>query len=104
MREKFNEEKAIEFFKKVEGSPYGFHNFLFGWVDTPNDNWPLILPKALAPIAFSILEKIDKTVTDIFFSAAANKHLGTEGLNVTEIAVEAGKRNMTVSDVLAVVE
>jgi len=34
-RKKFNVTAAVEFFKKVEGLPYGYHNFLFGWIDTP---------------------------------------------------------------------
>ena len=29
-RKKFNQTAAEEFFKKVEGLPYGYHNFLFG--------------------------------------------------------------------------
>lgn len=104
MRKKFNETAAKEFFYKVEGMPYGYHNFLYGWVDTANENWPRVLPKALVPVVFSLLERIDKNVTDIFFSEALNIRLGTKGLNITEIAVEAGKRNMTISDLMAVVE
>lgn len=30
IREKFNETAAYEWFKGVEGLPYGYHNFLFG--------------------------------------------------------------------------
>lgn len=51
-----------------------------------------------------MIERIDKNVTDTFFSEALNKHLKTEGLNITELAVEAGKRNMTISDAMAIVE
>lgn len=36
VRAKFNVTAAIEFFKSVEGTPYGIHNFIFGWIDTPN--------------------------------------------------------------------
>merc|ERR1711990_794694 len=32
-------------FNQTEGLPYGYHNFLYSWVDTPEKNWPLILPK-----------------------------------------------------------
>jgi len=77
-RKKFDEKKAIEWFYKVEGLPYGYHNFLYGWIDTPEQNWPMILPKDLVPVAFSIIEKIDKNLTDTFFTAALNKHLGTK--------------------------
>lgn len=36
-------DKAVEFFKSVEGLPYGYHNFLFGWLDD--------VPKNIPPIA-----------------------------------------------------
>jgi len=31
---KFNEKAAQDFFFETEGVPYGYHNFLFGWIDT----------------------------------------------------------------------
>ena len=34
IRKKFNELAAIDFFFKTEGLPYGYHNFLYGWIDT----------------------------------------------------------------------
>jgi len=43
-RAQFDEKAANDFFFQTEGLPYGFHNFLYGWVDTANDNWPPILP------------------------------------------------------------
>jgi hypothetical protein len=33
-RKIFDEQAAIKFFQETEGLPYGFHNFLFGWLDT----------------------------------------------------------------------
>lgn len=51
-RAQFNETAAIEYFNKVEGLPYGFHNFLYGLVDTPYDNWPTIMPKDFVPVVF----------------------------------------------------
>jgi hypothetical protein len=81
-RAKFNETAAIEFFLGTEGLPYGYHNFLFGWIDTPEDNWPPLLPKGFVPIIFSILEKVLPSTVDIFFSQAINKRLGTKGLTI----------------------
>lgn len=106
MRAKYNDTSAIEFFNKVQGLPYGYHNFLYGWIDTPEDNFPEILPKDLVPIAFTILEKIDKNLTDLFFTQSLNKKLGTEGLDISGIAGEASKRSppMNVSDVMAMTE
>jgi len=106
MRAKYNDTAALEYFSKVQGLPYGFHNFLYGWIDTAEDNFPRLLPKDLVPIAFSIIEKLDKNTTDIFFAQSLNKKLGTEGLDIAGIANEASKRSppMNVSDVMAMVE
>jgi hypothetical protein len=40
---KFNEKAANDWFFQTEGLPYGYHNFLFGWIDTPRDNLPPVL-------------------------------------------------------------
>lgn len=34
-RAQFNETAAREFFWRTEGLPYGYHNFLYSWIDTP---------------------------------------------------------------------
>jgi hypothetical protein len=65
-RAKFNETAAIEFFKMTEGLPYGYHNFLFGWIDTPEDNLPPLMPPGLVPIVLSIFEDFDNVTTNIF--------------------------------------
>lgn len=67
-RAKFDAESAYKFLVETEGLPYGSHNFLFGWIDTPNDNWPPLLPKGFTPIALSILEKTNPSRVDIIFS------------------------------------
>lgn len=103
-RSKFNETAAIEFFNKTERLPYGFHNFLFGWVDTPEDNIPPIIPPMLVPIVLSIYEDFDPLTADIFLAQALNHRLGTTGLNVKQVAGEAARRNMTLDDVMAIVE
>lgn len=67
-RAKFNETAAYEFFLTKEGNPYGYYNFLYGWIDTADSNWPPILPSYFVPIIFSILEKVAPTIVDQFFS------------------------------------
>lgn len=103
-RSQFNETAAQEFFFAHQGLPYGFHNFLMSMMDTSDDNIPLLLPKDLVGPAFSLLERIDKNLTDLFIGQSLNKHLGTEGLNITEIQIEANKRGMNFTDVAAIVE
>jgi hypothetical protein len=74
-RKKFNETAAQEFFFKTEGLPYGYHNFLYAWADTPMDNFPPLIPADLFTVVFSMLERISRNTTDIFFTEALNFHL-----------------------------
>ena len=103
-QEIFNETAAWEFFNEKAGDPYGYYNFLFGWIDTPFDNYPPLLPSFLLPIAFSVVEKIDYDTIDIFFNQAMNHRLGTTGLNISEITGAAADKNLTIDDVVAMVE
>ena len=91
----FNETAAQEFFFKTQGLPYGYHNFLFGWIDTPLENWPPLLPGGFMPILFSVLEDFIPSTVDIFYAQALNKRLGTTGLNVKQLAGYAAKQNQT---------
>ena len=67
-RAKFDEAAAIKFFKETEGLPYGYHNFLFGWLDTPELNFPPLIPHKLFPIVFAMLEELDPETIDIFYN------------------------------------
>jgi len=104
MRAKFNQTAAEEWFYSVEGLPYGYHNFLYSWVDTPELNWPYLLPKDIVPIVFAIIEKFDANLTSTFFTQSLNHKLGTKGLDIAGIAAEGAKRGLNVSDVMALVE
>lgn len=103
-RAKFDEKKANDFFHQTEGLPYGYHNFLYGWIDTANDNWPPILAKEFVPVMFKLIEDIKPTVAYNFFTEALNKRLGVDGKNISEIAMLAAEQNMSVEDVMAITE
>lgn len=81
-RKTWDNDKAIAFFNETEGMPYGYANFLYGWIDTAEDNWPPLLPVNFVPTMFSVVEKISPSTTAEFYDLAINKHLGTEGLNI----------------------
>lgn len=74
--EKFDEKAAQDFFFQTEGLPYGYHNFLYGWIDTAKDNWPPMIPNNGVPVVFSLIEKIDPTLSMNFFTEALNKRMG----------------------------
>lgn len=55
-RAKFDVAKAAQYFKDhLEGYPYGYHNFLMGWVDTPTQNFPSVLDPNFVLAMFSYL-------------------------------------------------
>jgi len=102
--DKFNATAAYESFQSMIGMPYGFHNFLFGWIDTPDHSYPSILsPEFLAP-AFAIVEQISPAAAEKVFTLPLNKRIGTEGLTVPEIAAKAAQMNLTMPDLYAIPE
>ena len=103
-RAKFNEKAANDFFFDTEGLPYGYHNFLYGWVDTANDNWPPLLAREFVPIMFKIVEDVDPKLAQNFYTSALNKRLGVENKNISEIAQIAAMQNKSVEDVMAMTE
>jgi predicted transcriptional regulator len=56
----------------------------------------MILPSEIVPQVFSLIEKYDRNLTDIFYTASLNFHLFNEykGLNISEVAAEGAKRNL----------
>jgi len=67
VRERFNETAANEYFFSTEGYPYGFYNFIYGWIDTPEDNFPPLMSAYFAPIVFGVLAKIAPVMADEYF-------------------------------------
>lgn len=104
LRASFDEKAANDFFFQTEGLPYGYHNFLYGWVDTANDNWPPLLPKEIVPVAFKLFEDLEPAKAYVFFTEALNKRLGVDGKNISEVAEIAAGRGMSIEDVMAMVE
>ena len=42
----------------TEGLPYGYHNFIYGWLDTAEDSLPPLMPRTAVPLIASIFEKV----------------------------------------------
>jgi len=100
----FNETSAYEWFKTVEGMPYGFHNFAFGWIDTPTQNFPTMLNSNFLMPAIQAVYKLMPDAINSVFLLSLNKHAGTVGLTLPELEVAAGAQNMTLLQLAAVVE
>lgn len=103
--EKFDEEAARKWFFETEGLPYGYHNFLFGWIDTVKDNLPPLLADEFAPVLFSMLEHIVPKTVNIFFNQALGKRLGLDAdATLADIAAEAASQGMSIQEVMAMPE
>ena len=103
-RQIWDNDKAVEFFKKNAGYPYGYHNLFFGWIDTARDNFPPPLTGELLMIGFAIADKLIPSTIDRVWNEALNMRLGTKGLNTAEVYAEAEKRGMTFSDLVTIPE
>lgn len=40
LRARFNETAAWEYARSLTGQPYGYHNLIFSWIDTIDQNYP----------------------------------------------------------------
>jgi hypothetical protein len=83
---KYNEQAARDFFFEMEGLPYGYHNFLYGWYDTYRSNLPPLMPNEFMPIVLAQYEKVNPKQVYRIFSAGLNIRMGTSGLTIPEIA------------------
>lgn len=99
----FDVNAAVEFWDQTGGLPYGFHTFMYGWIDTPRDNLPGLMPNQLIPIALSLYEHVAPKKEAIIYNAGINIRLGTEGLTTPELAAEAANQGMSLQDVMAIV-
>jgi len=76
LRTKFDSKKAWDWFGKTQGLPYGYHNFIFGWIDTAEDNWPPLLAREIMPVVGNVMEHVIPKKARILFTEALNKRLG----------------------------
>jgi len=106
----FDEKKAYQWFKTVEGLPYGFHNMIFSWLDTPHDNYPPPLSSEFFMVLGQFVETIVRDFTGNNFTTfdfvgqALNHRLGTKGLSITDAYMVAGQRGISFADLVTMPE
>lgn len=98
-RGRFNAEKALAFFREMEGLAYGYHSLLWGWVDTERENYPCLPPDFtrcmewnFLEVAFGLVERHVPAIADLLWREAFNLRVGTEGLTTSEVWMEVGKQ------------
>lgn len=101
---KYDVEKARDFFFELEGTPYGYHNFLYGWIDTYRSNLPPLMPMDMIPIILSQYEKIAPETVYRIFTAGLNKRMGTDNLDMAQVLGLAATQQKTVQDLMMEVE
>jgi hypothetical protein len=100
-RAKFNETAVYEEFKAYEGLPYGFHNFIFGWLDTGRNNFPDKISAEFMELALKMLEDYMPDAFRSLVGQGTNRRLGVSNFNVPQLSVEAAKQGLTLTEVLA---
>jgi hypothetical protein len=104
IRAKYNGTASLEFFNSVQGTPYGYHNFIFGWIDTVAGNYPPPLDGNVLLYVTILFQEIDKFYCDSVILMGLNKRLGTEDLDIYGIMAIIQQRNITFRELLTVPE
>ena len=104
-RKKLNVEKANEWFINVaEGLPYGYHNFIFSWIDTVDKNFPFIVTHEIVEFLFSIISYVKPDITNKFVTDGINKRLNVENLSFQEAIAEGARQGKSFEELLAMPE
>ena len=102
---KFDEEKAWKWFRQTEGMPYGFRNFLFTFVDEDNHNIPAVSDLDFVYYAFKTLTThLPQVQLQRLVQEALNWRLGTEGLDLQGIELEAARKGVSLKQLVNIPE
>ena len=104
-RNKLNADKAWAWFEnEMEGLPYGYHNFVFSWIDTEKDSFPFITTNEFEELFFSLLSKFYPAGFDLLAREGLNFRLNTTNLNFQQIITEAARKGLTFEQLMAIPE
>ncbi|XP_062018068.1 uncharacterized protein LOC133734426 [Rosa rugosa] len=104
IRAKFNETAAWEYARSMEGQPYGYHNMIFSWIDTIDENYPPPLDAHVIASVMTVWNQIKPTYAANLWNEALNKRLETQNLSFPEILVEVEKRGSSFDQLLTIPE
>eukprot|EP00669_Euglena_mutabilis_P002329 TRINITY_DN12949_c0_g1_i1.p1 TRINITY_DN12949_c0_g1~~TRINITY_DN12949_c0_g1_i1.p1 ORF type:complete len:232 (+),score=64.01 TRINITY_DN12949_c0_g1_i1:1-696(+) len=111
-RDRYNATAAAEILPRYLGTPYGFHNMLWAWLDTPTDNYPCLPPtfetcldwRVVMP-ALAYLDRLTHGfIGQKLWIEAFNKRLGTTNLTTAELFAAADKAGLSFADLASIPE
>jgi hypothetical protein len=94
----------MEWFRKVEGLPFGYQNFIFGWIDTIKDNYPPPMNAEIILYVVILMQYIDFDSCNNIILLGLNKRLGTEKLGIYEILDVLRAKKLTFEELLTISE
>ena len=101
-RNKLDVAKANAWFEnEMEGLPYGYHNFIYTWIDTPYNNFPFFTTAEIAEFLFSVVSLVYPPLSDLFVTESLNIRLGTQNLTFQQVMAEAARQGKSLEDLLA---
>eukprot|EP00698_Gefionella_okellyi_P019932 TRINITY_DN618_c0_g1_i4.p1 TRINITY_DN618_c0_g1~~TRINITY_DN618_c0_g1_i4.p1 ORF type:complete len:437 (+),score=50.80 TRINITY_DN618_c0_g1_i4:104-1414(+) len=118
LRTRFNNTAAVEFLTPLLGLPYGYQNFLFGWLDTPDGNFPFPMTSELLSVGLSLASQLFEDDVMLVFGEGLNQRIGVPGcctggnsttscpacLTIDELFQVMAKRNLTLGEVISMPE
>ncbi|GAA0151908.1 hypothetical protein LIER_10525 [Lithospermum erythrorhizon] len=93
LRAKFNVTAAWEYARSLEGKPYGYHNLIFAWIDTIEQNYPSPLDANLVASVMTVWNQLQPEYAANMWSEALNKRLGTEVLLILLVDISWNSGN-----------
>uniref|UniRef100_A0A7S0NDH2 Uncharacterized protein n=1 Tax=Hanusia phi TaxID=3032 RepID=A0A7S0NDH2_9CRYP len=108
VRVKFNATSAMREFEQLEGLRYGFYNLIFGWIDTPRNNFPYPLTPELLMVIFALADPIFRAIPSApsIWNEAMEKRLGLQEGNysTTEIYSMAQSKGLSFGKLMSLPE
>lgn len=104
LQEIFNASAAAEFFKSVEGLPYGNENFIYGWIDTMNGNYPPPLNAEEIPAVLVLGNALFPTFVNLGVGEGLNQRLNTFNLTIPQILNYCDEMNVSVVELITLPE
>eukprot|EP00271_Cylindrocystis_brebissonii_P009214 TRINITY_DN23901_c0_g1_i1.p1 TRINITY_DN23901_c0_g1~~TRINITY_DN23901_c0_g1_i1.p1 ORF type:complete len:537 (+),score=80.28 TRINITY_DN23901_c0_g1_i1:414-2024(+) len=103
-RAHFNHTAAWKYVRGMDGQRFGYHNIIFSWIDTKEDNFPPPLTSHLVAALASMWIRIQPDYANNLWKEALNQRLGTNGLEFPTILAECDRRGMSFGELLAIPE